>query len=122
MAHSFIHSPNHDRRRRCRRQGDVSEGRQAERECDRHCREHHHRHQSDEENEKVDVAERDQNRAQQIEHAANAQNESDGAAGQFPVANRDKTQDSEQGHKTKSDRQGGRPPHIGNVERGSRDE
>ena len=39
---------------------------------------------------------------------------------QSPIDTRRKTANSD--HKTKSDRQGGRPPHIGNVERGSRDE
>ena len=123
MAHAFVHSADHDSRRRRRRQRDVGEGRQAERKCDRHCREHHHRHQSDEEDQKVDVAERDQNRAQQHKGRAPAAATSAMAP---PVSFQSPTDTSRNtansGHQTESDRQGGRPPHIRNVERGSRDE
>ena len=77
MAHAFIHAPNHDRRWCAGGQGDVGKGRKTEGECDRHGGKNHDRNQSDEEDQEIDIAERDQDRAQRIEHRADPNDERD---------------------------------------------
>ena len=68
------------------RQRDVAEGGQPKGEGDRHGGEHHHPDQADEEDQKVEVAERLQHGAQQDKHADNGRDQRDGAGHVPPVA------------------------------------
>ena len=62
MAHAFIHAPDDDRHRRSRRERDVAERGQTEREGDRHRRKDHDRDEAHEEDQQIEVAERTQHR------------------------------------------------------------
>ena len=122
MAHALVHAANHDGRRRACRQRDVGKGRKPEGERDRDRRENHDRHEPDEEDQKVQIAERDQNWAQQIKRPGNDSDDATRSRPTSPVFERHQPQKGDQQHETEPDRQCRGPPKARNIERRRRND